>query len=131
MAVYEGVRPRTVALPRGPLGPRVADVPAPALPRRRARTAVRARRGPNRLGFVLGGIAVAFSLAFFSLAQSVRVSATSYDIGRLGQERDRLDGRLQELVSDVSRLGREPAVRKLALDGGLGQLGDPLILPAR
>jgi hypothetical protein len=59
------------------------------------------------------------------------VSATSYDIGRLQQERDRLDGRLQELVSDASRLGREPAVRKLALDGGLGQLGDPLILPAR
>ena len=131
MAVYQGARPRTIALPRGPLGPRVADVPAPALPRRRARTAVRARRGPNRLGFVLGGIVVAFSLAFFSLAQEVRVSATSYDIGRLQQERDRLDGRLQELVSDVSRLGREPAVRKLALDGGLGQLGDPLILPAR
>ena len=131
MAVYQGARPRTIALPRGPLGPRVGEVPAPALPRRRARTAVRARRGPNRLGFVLGGIVVAFSLAFFSLAQEVRVSATSYDIGRLQQERDRLDGRLQELTSDVSRLGREPAVRKLALDGGLGQLGDPLILPAR
>ena len=131
MAVYQGARPRTIALPRGPLGPRVADVPAPALPRRRARTAVRARRGPNRLGFVLGGIVVAFSLAFFSLAQEVRVSATSYDIGRLQQERDRLDGRLQELVSDVSRLGREPAVRKLALDQGFGQLADPIVLPAR
>jgi hypothetical protein len=133
MAVYEGARPRTIALPRGPLGPRVADVPAeaPALPRRRARTAVRARRGPNRLGIVLGGIVVAFSLAFFSLAQEVRVSATSYDIGRLQLEKDRLDGRIQELQSDLSRLGREPAVRKLALDGGLGELGDPLILPAR
>jgi hypothetical protein len=74
---------------------------------------------------------VAFSLAFFSLAQEVRVSATSYDIGRLQLEKDRLDGRIQELQSDLSRLGREPAVRKLALDGGLGQLGDPLILPAR
>ena len=38
---------------------------------------------------------------------------------------------LQELASDLSRLGREPAVRKLALDGGLGQLGEPLVLPAR
>ena len=133
MAVYQGARPRTIALPRGPLGPRVADVPneAPALPRRRARAAVRARRGPTRLGVVLGGIVVAFSLAFFSLAQEVRVSATSYDIGRLQLEKDRLDGRIQELESDLSRLGREPAVRKLALDGGLGQLGDPLILPAR
>ncbi|CAN5508228.1 hypothetical protein BH20CHL7_BH20CHL7_11110 [soil metagenome] len=126
MAVFEGVRPRTITLPRGP---RVAD--APALPRRRARVTVRARRGTNRLGLVLGGIVVAFMLAFFSLSQEVRVSATSYDIGRLQMERDRLDGRLQELTSDLSRLGREPAVRKLALDHGLGQLGEPLVIPAR
>ena len=133
MAVYQGARPRSIGLPRTPLGPRVLDAPAetPALPRRRARAAVRARRGPNRLGIVLGGIVVAFSLALFSLAEEVRVSATSYDIGRLQLEKDRLDGRIQELQSDLSRLGREPAVRKLALDGGLGQLGDPLILPAR
>lgn len=70
-------------------------------------------------------------LAFFSLTQEVRVSATSYDIGQLQLERDRLDGRLQELTSDLSRLGREPAIRKLALNGGLGQLGEPIVLPAR
>lgn len=101
------------------------------MPRRRARATIRARRGPNRLGMVLGGIVIAFMLAFFSLAQEVRVSATSYDIGGLQVERDRLDGRLQELTSDLSRLGREPAVRKLALDHGLGQLGEPIVLPAR
>ena len=126
MAVYEGARPRTIALPRGT---RVLE--GPALPRRRARSAVRARRGSSRLALILGGIAVAFMLAFFSLAQEVRVSATSYDIGQLQLERDRLDGRLQELESDLSRLGREPAVRKLALDQGLGQLREPVILPAR
>jgi hypothetical protein len=129
MAVYEGARPRTIALPGAPRAPRVAD--APTLPRRRARAAVRAHRGPNRLAVVLGGIVVAFMLAFFSLAQEVRVSATTYDIGRLQVEGDRLKARLQELQSDVSRLGREPAVRKLALDGGFGQLGEPIILPAR
>lgn len=80
---------------------------------------------------VLGGIVVAFMLAFFSLAQEVRVSATTYDIGRLQLEQDRLNARVQELTSDLNRLGREPAVRKLALDGGLGQLGDPVVLPAR
>ena len=122
MAVYEGVRPRTIALPRAPHVPRVAE--EAALPRRRARAAVRARRGPNQLGLVLGGISVAFMLAFFSLTQEVRVSATSYDIGQLQLERDRLDGRLQELTSDLSRLGREPAIRKLALNGGI-------VLPAR
>jgi len=126
MAVYQGARARTIALPRAP---RIAE--APVLPRRRARAAVRAQRGPNRLGLMLGGIAIAFMLAFFSLAQEVRVSATSYDIGRLQLQRDRLDGRLQELASDLSRLGREPAVRKLALDQGLGQLGEPVALPAR
>ncbi|MEO6207392.1 MAG: hypothetical protein ABIP77_05515 [Candidatus Limnocylindrales bacterium] len=129
MAVYEGVRPRAIALPRAPKAPRVAE--EAALPRRRARAAVRARRGPNQLGLVLGGISVAFMLAFFSLTQEVRVSATSYDIGQLQLERDRLDGRLQELTSDLSRLGREPAIRKLALNGGLGQLGEPIVLPAR
>ena len=127
MAVYEGARPRTIALP----APSARSRTAPALPRRRARTAVRARRGPNRPALVLGGIVVAFMLAFFSLAQEVRVSATSYDIGRLQIERERLEARLQDLASDLSRLGREPAVRKLALDGGLGQLGEPVILPAR
>jgi len=126
MAVYQGARARTIALPRAP---HLAE--APALPRRRARAAVRARRGPNRLGMVLGGIVVAFMLAFFSLAQEVRVSATTYDIGRLQLEHERLDARVQELTSDLNRLGREPAVRKLALDAGLGQLGDAVVLPAR
>ncbi len=126
MAVYEGARSRTIALPRGP---RIAE--GPALPRRRARVAVRARRGPNRLALVLGGIVVAFMLAFFSLAQQVQVSATTYDIGRLQLEGSQLESRLQELHSDLNRLGREPAVRKLALDDGLGQLAEPVILPAR
>jgi hypothetical protein len=126
MAVYEGARPRTLTLPRRP---GVAD--APTLPRRRARTAVRARRQASRPALVLGIIAVAFMLAFFSLAQQVRVSATSYDIGNLQIEQERLEARRQDLASDLSRLGREPAVRKLALDGGLGQLGEPVILPAR
>jgi hypothetical protein len=127
MAVYEGARPRTIALPRRP-----RLVETPLLPRRRARAAVRAHRTVTaRPGLVLGLIVVAFMLAFFSLAQQVRVSAASYDIGRLQVERERLDARLQEITSDLSRLGREPAVRKLALDAGLGQLGEVVILPAR
>jgi cell division protein FtsL len=80
---------------------------------------------------VLGGIAVAFLLAFFSLAQDVRVSATSYDITKLQAEHDRLVSREQDLTSDLNRLGRQPAIRKQALDAGLGQLGAPIVLPAR
>jgi cell division protein FtsL len=129
MAIYEGARPRTIALPRRPT---LREAGLPVLPRRRARAAVRARRTTTgRPGIILGAIVVAFMLAFFSLAQQVRVSATTYDIGRLQVERERLDARLQEITSDVSRLGREPAVRKLALDAGLGQLGEVVMLPAR
>src|SRR4029079_12730122 len=80
---------------------------------------------------VLGGIVVAFMLAFFSLAQQVQVSATTYDIGRLQLEQTQLQSKLDELRSDLNRLGREPAVRKLALDDGLGQLAEPVVLPAR
>lgn len=80
---------------------------------------------------MLGAIVVAFMLAFFSLAQQVRVSATSLDIGRLGVERQRLDDAAADVRSDLNRLGREPAVRKMAIDAGLGQLSEPLILPAR
>jgi hypothetical protein len=131
MAVYQGARPRTIGLPGRP---RLfeAPLPEPTLPRRRARAAVRANRTVTaRPGLLLGLIVVAFMLAFFSLAQQVRVSATAYDIGRLQVERERLDARLQELDSDLSRLGREPAVRKLALDAGLGELGEAVVLPAR
>jgi hypothetical protein len=129
MAVYQGARPRTLGLPGRP---GLFEAPAPTLPRRRARAAVRANRTVRaRPGLLLGLIVVAFMLAFFSLAQQVRVSATSYDIGRLQVDRERLDARLQELDSDLSRLGREPAVRKLALDAGLGELGEALVLPAR
>ena len=129
MAVYQGARARAIALPGRPS---LRGAGLPVLPRRRARAAVRAHRTTaGRPGIILGAIVVAFMLAFFSLAQEVRVSATSYDIGRLQVERERLDARLQELDSDLSRLGREPAVRKMALDQGLGQLGEPVILPAR
>ncbi len=125
MAVYTGARPRSTLLPRRS---RVAD--APTLPRRRIRGAVRARRKTNRLAFILGGIVLAFLLAFFSLAQTVRVAATGYDLERMGRERDALLVRRQELMTDLNRLGQEPAVRKLAIDAGLTQLEPPLIVGA-
>ncbi len=131
MAVYEGARPRTIGLPRTTRAPRVQRIAAPALDRRRVRGAVRAGRRTNRLGVVLGAIVVAFMLAFFSLAQQVRVSATGLDIGRLGLERQRLDDAAADVRSDLNRLGREPAIRKLGIDAGLGQLGEPLVLPPR
>ena len=126
MAVYSGARPRSTFLPQ-----RSRVVDAPTLPRRRVRGAVRARRTTNRLAIVLGGIVLTFLLAFFSLAQTVRVSATSYDLERLGRERDALLVRKSELTTDLNRLGQEPAVRKMAIDAGLTQLQAPIIVDPR
>lgn len=126
MAIYEGARPRTILLPRRPA---IAD--APILGRRRIRGAVRAGQRTNRLGLILVSIVVAFMLAFFSLAQQVRVSATGLDIGRLSLDRQRLDAQAEDVRSNLNRLGREPAIRKMALDDGLGQLDEPIVLPAR
>ena len=91
----------------------------------------RARRKSGRLGLVLGGIVVAFLLAFFSLAQTIRVTATGYDVDQLLSQRDQLNAQQQELLSDLNRLGREPAIRKQAIDLGLAPLADPLIVRAR
>jgi hypothetical protein len=126
MAVYEGARPRSIRLPGRP---RIAE--GPTLGRRRVRVAVRSGQRTDRLGLILVSIAVAFVLAFFSLAQQVRVSATGLDIGRLTLDRQRLDAKADDVRSDLNRLGREPAVRKMAIDDGLGQLAEPIILPAR
>lgn len=123
MAVYSGARPRSTFLPQ-----RSRVVDQPTLPRRRIRGATRARRRTNRLAIVLGGIVLTFLLAFFSLAQTVRVSATGYDLDRLSRERDALLVRKQELLTDLNRLSQEPAIRKLALDDGLTQLRAPTVV---
>ncbi|HEX5591127.1 MAG TPA: hypothetical protein VFX65_12630 [Candidatus Limnocylindrales bacterium] len=129
MAAYQGARRRGFELPRPTL-----DLDTAPLVGRRRRPAsgglVLAGR-PTRVGTVLAAIVVAFTLAFLSLSQSVRVAATSYDIVRLNSEYERLDAQRRELRSDIGRLGAEPAVRKLGLDSGLGQLDAPLIVPAR
>ena len=83
------------------------------------------------MGVALAAIVIVFSAAFLSLSQSVRVAATGYDIVRLQSEQERLDAVRQDLQADVERLGSEPAIRKQALDAGLGQLGAPLLIPAR
>ena len=101
---------------------------------RRTRTADRFRsrpRGADRAALLLAGIAIVFTGAFVSLSQSVRVSASSHDIVRLIAERDRLDALRGDLKNDVDRLAAEPAIRKGAIDLGLGQLGAPLVLPVR
>jgi cell division protein FtsB len=79
---------------------------------------------------VLGGIVIAFLLAFFWLVQNVRLTTTGYDIAALQAERDRLDATTQDLITNIQRLGSGPAIRKEALDAGLDPLAAPVIIPA-
>lgn len=148
MAVYEGARPRSGFFPRGragspplrrpvvhpPVSRRAAPVErldTPALPRRRARTAIRARRHPRTVGFVLGAIVVVFLLSFFSLVQTVRVSASGYDLDRLDSDYANLLRQRQQVMSDLDRYGAEPAIRQEAISDGLTQLPPPIVIPAR
>ncbi len=158
MAVYEGARTRPGIFGRGATAPershpaerppgvgrpaagqRPAHAtlpidrrpPANPISRRRARARLRAGRRSGRLSLLLGGIVLAFLLAFFSLAQTVRVTANDYEVDRLLSEQAQLQGQRQELLSDLNRLGREPAVRKQAIDYGLFPLAEPLVVRAR
>ena len=98
---------------------------------RSAATRAVERKRPSSVGIALAAIVIVFIAAFLSLSQSVRVAATGYDIVRLVSEHERLTAIKQDLQSDVNRLRGEPAIRKQALDAGLGQLGAPLHIPAR
>ena len=127
MAVYQGARQRTIVLPRRPR----IEVAAPALPRRRMRSAVRAHRGPSRLAILLAAIVIAFAAAFFSLSQDIRVSATGYELDRLATDQQRLEAQADDLRNELNRLGKAPAIRKLAIQSGLGPLPEPAVVPAR
>ena len=136
MAGYAGARPRTGFLGRrGPAPARETggDPRASLGSRRRVRGGVvsRARRRSGRTGILAAGIVLTFGLGFVSLAQTVRVSANGVEVDRILAERQILLAQQDQLRSDLYRLGREPAIRKQALDAGLGQLVDPLIVPAR
>jgi cell division protein FtsL len=131
MAVYQGARQRTIALPRAPRLDIGVGVGAPAVPRRRRRAATRARRGPSRLSLLLAAIVVAFAAAFFSLSQDIRVSATGYEVDQLATDARQLQDQATDLRNDINRLGNAPAVKTLAVGYGLGPLAEPVVVKAR
>jgi hypothetical protein len=131
MAVYTGARPRSTFFPRRRLEATLLRPQAPALQPRRSRVAIRANRRPRLVGLVIGGIVVAFLLAFFSLVQTVRVSASGYDMGRLNAQYIQLENERQQIQSDIDRLGRQSAIRRQAIAGGLTQLPAPVVVSGR
>jgi hypothetical protein len=130
MAVYEGARPRSSLSPRR--RPEALLRPqTPASVRRRPRVILRSRRRPRFFGIAIGIIVVAFLLSFFSLVQTVRISASGYDMDQLNSQYGQLSNQQQQDVSDVNRLDRESAIRRQAIAGGLSQLPPPVVIPAR
>lgn len=142
MAVYQGAR-RHAPMPLGLDALRGRHGRSGETSHRSARSTSRAARSrgrathsaairrPSSVGLAIVAIVIVFGAAFLSLSQSVRVAATGYDIVRLVSEHDRLQAISQDLRSDVDRLRSEYAIRKQALDAGLGQLGAALIVEAR
>ncbi|MGA3057245.1 MAG: hypothetical protein ABSE70_04305 [Candidatus Limnocylindrales bacterium] len=131
MAVYEGARPRPTFFPRRRLEASLLRPQAPVAVRRRSRVALRTRRHPRVFGIAIGLIVVAFMLSFFSLVQTVRVSASGYDMDQLSAEYQQLQAQRQQDLSDIGRLDRESAIRRQAISGGLTQLPAPIVLPVR
>ena len=131
MAIYEGARPRSTLLPRRRLEAPLLRPQAPVPVRRRSRVALRTRRRPRFFGIAIGLIVVAFLLSFFSLVQTVRVSASGYDMDQLSRQYGQLLNERQQDLSDVNRLNRESAIRRQAIAQGLSQLPPPVTIPAR
>ena len=131
MAVYEGARPRSTLFPRRRLETPLLRPQAPPAARRRSRVAFRSRRRPRCFGIAIGLIVVAFLLSFFSLVQTVRINASSYDMDQLNQQYGQLQNQRQQDLSDINRLDRESAIRRGAISTGLSQLPAPIVIPAR
>jgi hypothetical protein len=89
------------------------------------------RRRPRYFGVAIGLIAVAFLLSFFSLVQTIRISASGYDMDQLNREYGQLQNQRQQDISDINRLDRESAIRRQAIATGLSQLPAPIVIPAR
>lgn len=131
MAVYEGARPRSPFLPRRRQEVSLLRPLAPAMTRRPAHIAIRGGGRPRIFGIAIGLIVIAFMLSFFSLVQTVRVSASSYDLDQLTGAYNQLQAQSQQDLSDIGRLDRESAIRREAIAQGLTQLPAPIVLPAR
>ena len=71
------------------------------------------------MALLLTAIVIAFAGAFFSLSQDIRVSATGYEMDRLATQKMRLEAHAQDLRNELTRLGKAPAIRKLAIGAGL------------
>ena len=50
---------------------------------------------------------------------------------RLAAQRMQLDNRVEDLRNELNRLGKAPAIRKQAIDAGMGPLPEPEVIAAK
>lgn len=119
MAVFQGARVRTVALP-----------PSTPAVRRRADIAstVRSASRVGPVGLLLAIILTGTMLGFVYLTQTLGSNAASAELGRLVNQRETLDATLRNQSWAVEEsVAPGPIVRR-ARDLGLVKLGDDVVL---
>ena len=115
--------------------PRTAVVPGL---RPRGRVGVSAWSSTDRSGLfgtqlssVIAVGAAVFAAAFVMLILSLEVTTAAARKETLISEQARIVEQIRMGETDMSRLGREPAVRRRAFELGISQLTDPLIVEGR
>jgi hypothetical protein len=84
-----------------------------------------------QLARVVTGGAVVFAALFVALILSLEVTTSSARIERLRNEQAKIVEQIRAGETEMSRVGREPAVRRRAFELGIGQLTNPLIVEER
>ncbi len=115
MTVYQGARPRPVALGQ----------------RRRLSQPSRIGRRSHPIGLLMAGVVVLFVIGMVYLGQTARLAATSYQVDQLLLQRDDLSRQVQTIEATVARWGSEPLVLDWAQQAGLDVLGAKVRVPPR
>jgi len=84
-----------------------------------------------KLGSLLMPTAVIFGAFFILTILSIEIATSSAKVTTLIDEQTRLMEEIRVGETDVSRLGREPAVRRRVTSLGVVQLADPLVVEVR
>jgi hypothetical protein len=122
-------------LPTGAPIPRTAVIPG-ATPRGRigvtSWNAVERHGGLSaKLGSLLMPTAVLFGAFFVLTILSIEIATSTAKVTTLMNEQTRLMEEIRVGETDMSRLGREPAVRRRVTSLGVVQLADPLVVEVR
>jgi len=85
----------------------------------------------TKLGSMFMPTAILFGAFFILTILSIGIAASSAKVTSLIDDQTRLMEQIRVGESDMSRLGREPAVRRRVTSLGIVQLADPLVVEVR